>query len=103
MSGEGLLALSISDIPELGGGVTGTRDERSHIGREGEGHDVSRVARERCHLLTSLDVPQSTSHVSGGSDNLVVIEESAARQVAGMAGKLSRYSHIALASLQRVD
>ena len=45
---------------DLGGGVAGARDERPHVWRQGETHDVTSVTVERRRLLTGLNVPQST-------------------------------------------
>ena len=40
---------------------------------------------EGCALLASFYVPQGTSHVTGTSDDLVVVIESTARQVSSVA------------------
>ena len=45
---------------DLGGGVAGARDERPHVWRQGETHDVTSVTVERRRLLTGLNVPQRT-------------------------------------------
>ena len=42
----------------------------------------------------------SPGHVSAAGDDLVVVEEPAAAQVAGVAGQLAADAHVALARLQ---
>lgn len=46
VAGERLLALSVANVPELGGRVAGTAHERSALRRERQGHHVSGVTEE---------------------------------------------------------
>ena len=52
------------------------------VGTEAERHDVPAVAGVDLRLLARLDVPEGAGHVPARCHYLVVIEESAARQVA---------------------
>ena len=50
------------DVCNLGRRIAGSRDERPHVGRQRETHNVTSVAiKGRC-LLTGLNVPQSAVH-----------------------------------------
>lgn len=100
---EGLLTLAVANVPELGGRVAGPRYEGSLVGRERERHDVTRVARELTALLTGLDVPEGASHITRAGQDLVVIQEAAAGQVARVSWQLTRYAYIALACLQAIN
>lgn len=66
MTGKGLSAHAVSDVPEFGGGVAGSRHEAPGIRAEREAHHVSAVAREDGGLLTGLYVPQSTGETRVG-------------------------------------
>lgn len=57
MPGEGLPTDSLSNVPELGGGVTSPRHESAEVGRQGKGHYVAGVPGELRALLARLDVP----------------------------------------------
>lgn len=54
---EGLLALALAYVPELGGGVARARHERALVRRQRERHHVARVPGELAALLPGLDVP----------------------------------------------
>lgn len=54
---ERLPAHAVPDVPELDGGVAGTRQEGVQVRRQRQTHDVSAVSRERSDLLPRLDVP----------------------------------------------
>ena len=54
-------------------------------------------------LLASLHVPQSAGHVPAGGDDLTVVDEPAAGEVAGVAGQLPGHSGVPLASIQIVN
>lgn len=58
VSREGLLALAVADVPQLGGGVAGARHEGALVGRQRQRHDVARVPRELAALLPRLNIPQ---------------------------------------------
>lgn len=103
MSRERLLAEPLAHIPQLGGGVARARDERAKVGRERQRHHVAGVAEEGRRLLAGLDVPERAAHITRAGDDLIIVDEAAAGEVAGVAGQLARHAHIALARLQTVD
>lgn len=103
VSGKRLLADALSDVPQLGRGVARPRHERTHIGRQRQGHDVTGVPQKRRHLLSRLDVPQGAAHVPRTGHDLVVVQEAAARQIARMAGQFPADPHVSFARLQAVD
>lgn len=59
VSGEGLLAGAFPQVPHLGQGVAGSRDEGVHVGGHGQWHAVSNVVGEDDLLLAGLQVPQT--------------------------------------------
>lgn len=103
VSWEGLLAHAITDIPQLRRSITSSRDECAEVWGEGEGHDVSSVSSECSALLAGLDIPEGAGHISGGSDDLVIIKEPTAREVSSMSWEFARHPHVSFARLQRVD
>lgn len=60
MASEGLPAHAISNVPKLGGGITGTRNEGPGVRAERQTHHITGVAREGGGLLACFDVPQCT-------------------------------------------
>jgi hypothetical protein len=121
MTWEGLFTETISDIPQLnsreknlmsnksnksmrktnlGRSITGSRNKGSRVWSERKRHDIASMSRERSDLLPSFNIPKSTSHVSRRSDNLVVIEESAARKVSRVTREFSGNSDISFPSLE---
>lgn len=69
MAGEGLSAHAVSNVPQLGGGVTGTRYEGLGVRAEWQTHHITGVACEVCGLLACFDIPQCT----GESPQLVML------------------------------
>lgn len=61
MASEGLSAHSFSDVPELSRGIAGSRDKQPSVGRQRKTHDITGVTSKCSCLLTSLNVPQSTT------------------------------------------
>lgn len=55
-----------------------------------------------CISITRFNVPQGTAHVTGTGDDLVVVEETTARQVARVAGQFPADADVALARLEAV-
>lgn len=92
-----------SHVPKLGGCVASARYERSRVRRQRQRHYVTRVTSERRALLAGLDVPQRASHIARAGHYLVVVEETAARQVACMAGQFAAHANITLARLEAVN
>lgn len=92
VAGEGVGALAGLDIPDLGGGVASSRNEDALVGRDSARHDVTLVsllAVEFGDLGASLNVPKNAGHVTGGGDDLLLIEETAAREEASVGAKLT--------------
>ena len=58
------------------------------------------MAGEGGHLLAGLNVPQDAGHVTAGGEDLIVVEEAAAGEVAGVAGQLPRHAHRSVPVLQ---
>lgn len=100
MSRESLLALTVAYVPQFGGRVARAADERALVRGERQRHHVAGVAGELAALLAGLDVPQGAGHVAGAGQDLVVVEEATAGQVARVAGQLAGDAHVALAGLQ---
>lgn len=59
-----LYSLAGSNIPNLGNGVTGTRDKDVGVGTERDAHHVTRVVVELGDAGTRVNVPQDTAHVA---------------------------------------
>lgn len=90
VSSKGLDGLASTDIPQLGKGIAGTRDEGVLVGRvEADAHDISEVIGELDNLAASLNVPLHAGHVTRRGENTPVVDEAAARQVACVAGELA--------------
>lgn len=61
MSYEGLAASSFPDIPQLGRGITGSRDEELEVGGDSQAHAVSSVTQEHSLLLSCFYVPEGAA------------------------------------------
>lgn len=61
VSGEGLPAHAVADVPQLGGGVAGSWDEGLVVWTERQAHHVPSVAGKGGGLLARLYVPQCTA------------------------------------------
>lgn len=60
-------------VPQLDSSVSGSRDDLSVVGREGDGQDVASVTDESSSGFTSVQVPQSQGLVPrGGKGELAV-------------------------------
>ena len=104
VTSKGLDSLAGTDIPKFSEGIAGAGDEDVLVGGvDADGHDVAQVVGELGDLGTGFDIPQHTGHVTGRSENAAVVDETAARQVAGVTGKLARDTGRALARGQVVD
>jgi len=91
VAGKGLDGLPGADVPELGESIAGTRDESVLIcGIEADAHDIAQMVGKLDHLGSRLDIPLHACHVARRCQDTPVIDESAAREVAGMARELSR-------------
>ena len=91
VSSEGLDSLASANIPQLCKCVTGTGNECVLVGWvDADAHDISEMIGELGDLLSGLDIPLHTSHISRGSKNAAIVDEATAGKVAGVAGKFSR-------------
>lgn len=61
MASESLPAGPLPHVPELGTGITGTRNEELEVGRYSQAHAVPCVSHKHGLLLPSLNIPQSTA------------------------------------------
>jgi len=69
-------------IPQLGGGITRTRHKLTLGVHHGNAHDITGVIGEDALGSLGFNVPQYTSGVARGGDDLGITDETAARQVA---------------------
>ena len=103
VAGKCLDRLSGANVPELGKGIAGARDECVLVGRvEADAHDVAEVVGELGHLLTRLNVPLHTRHVARRGQDGAVIDEAAAGEVSGVARELPGHPCGAVALLVEV-
>lgn len=104
VSSKSLTALLLSDVPELSKGIASTGHELVVVERvNAQTHDVAQVVCKFCDLLAGLDVPEHASHVAGRGKDAAVVDETAARQVAGVPTKLPCHSGGAFSRAQVVD
>lgn len=61
VSGERLSAHAVADVPQLGGGVTGSGHEGLEVWAQGQAHHITRVAGEAGGLLACFYVPECTA------------------------------------------
>ena len=86
VAGECLHGLPGADIPQLGEGVACARDKGVLVRRvEADAHDVAEVVGKLDNLSAGLDIPLHARHVARRGDDAAVVDEAAARQVAGVA------------------
>jgi len=86
---EGLDALARADIPVLGESITSTRNKGVLVRSDRDGHDITVVISELSDLLTSLNVPEDARHITRGSEDLAVAQETAAGNVASVCVQLA--------------
>jgi len=91
MAVEGLRGLARSDIPMLGVRIDSASDERIVMREERKAHHIAVVAGEFSDLHAAFNIPQHARSITRGSDDLLVIEESAAGKVARMSIELSAH------------
>lgn len=66
VTSEGLDSLSSADIPELSESIASTGDESVLVGRvKADAHDVAEMVGKLSNLLSSLNIPLHTGHVTG--------------------------------------
>jgi hypothetical protein len=90
VGGEGLDTLLLADIPQLSKGVAGTRHELVVVERvDAQAHDIAEMVGKLVHLGARLEVPEHAGHVARRGEDALVADESAATEVARVAGQLS--------------
>lgn len=90
VAGKSLDCLPCSDIPQLGEGITSTRDKGVLVGRvQTDAHDIAEVVGELNHFGTGLNIPLHASHISGGGQDAAVIDKAAAGQITGVTRQLT--------------
>ncbi|KAI6776702.1 hypothetical protein HG530_000647 [Fusarium avenaceum] len=103
VTSKGLDGLSGADIPELGERITSTRDKGVLVGRvEADAHDVAEMVGKLSNLLSCLDIPLHTGHVTRRRQNAAIVDESTAREITGMARELTSNTGRAVALLVQV-
>mmetsp|Transcript_44876 Transcript_44876/g.124459 ORF Transcript_44876/g.124459 Transcript_44876/m.124459 type:complete len:423 (+) Transcript_44876:439-1707(+) len=87
---ERVRALLFGRAPHLGGRVARARDERLSAAGDRNAHHVAIVFRVLLLLRAGGDVPQHATHVARRGEDLLVVDEAAARQVARVGRELTR-------------
>ena len=91
MASESLHSLAGTHIPQLGESIAGTGNKDVLVSRvDADRHYITEVVGKLGDLGSGLDIPQHTGHVAGRGDDTAVIEETAAGEVARVAGELAR-------------
>lgn len=103
VAGEGLHRLARPDVPHLGHRVARARHKGIRVGRQRNAHDVAGVVVELHGSNASLNVPEHTRHVTRRGQNLSVIEEPTAREIACMRAELASDLGRAFSGSQVVD
>lgn len=67
--GDGVLAVT-QGVPELDRSVTGTRNDLTVVGGEGDGEDVVGVADETAGGVASGELPEAEGLVPGGGESV---------------------------------
>lgn len=100
---ERLDALAGADIPDFGGKVAGARDKDVLLGEDGQAHDITSVIQELDQLCTGLDIPEKARDVAGGGQDLLIVQEAAAREVARVRAQFASDANRTLFCLEVVD
>lgn len=87
---ESLDGLARTDVPQLSEGIASTGNEGVLVCRvQANAHDIAEVVGKLHDLGAGFNVPLHTGHVARRGENTPVIDETAARQVAGMPRELA--------------
>ncbi len=105
MSLEGLGAFTCSQIPYFGSSIAGSGHKSVILvsGIDGHTHDVPVMIIKFQYLGASFDIPQDACHVTGGCDNLSVVEEAATREISRMRVEFPTNANGNFARTQVVD
>ena len=89
VTSKGLHSFTSSNVPQFGESVASARDEDVLVSWvDANAHDVSKMVGEFGYLGPGLNVPQHAGHVTRGCQDAAVVDETAAREVPGVTGKL---------------
>ena len=95
--------LTRSDIPQLGEGIAGTRNEGVLVcWVQADTHDITKVVGELDHFGASLNIPLHACHVSGGGQDTPVIDKTTTGEIAGVARQLTSHPSRAIPILIQV-
>lgn len=91
VTGKGLHSLTGPDIPQFGKSVTGARNENVILicWIYAYAHNISKMVGELGDLRSSFHIPQHAGHVPRGCQDAAIVDETAAREVSGVTGKLA--------------
>lgn len=79
VSSEGLNALLLSNIPELGESIASTGNELIVVERvDAQAHNVAEVVGKFLQLLAGLNIPEHTGHVTRRCQDATVVDEATA-------------------------
>lgn len=102
VSREGLSADSRTDVPELSSVIASTRDEEVLVGGDGDAHNVGSVLGKFANLGSSLNIPLHAKHITRSRHNLLLRQESAARQISSVRIQLTAHADGRIATSQVV-
>lgn len=104
MRGKRLRAPLLSYVPHLCKGIACTRDKHVVVnGVQAKAHDIAEMVGKVVYLGARLNVPQGASHVTGRGEDPAIVDEATAREIAGVAGQLTRDAGRAFAGGKVVD
>ena len=91
VTGKCLHSFTSPNIPQFGKSVASAGDEDVILvsGVDADAHDVSKMVGELGNFGPGLNIPQHAGHVPRGCQNAAVVDETAAREVSGVTGKLA--------------
>lgn len=79
VSSEGLNALLLSNIPELGESIASTGNELIVVERvDAQAHNVAEMVGKFLQLLAGLNIPEHTGHVTRRCQDATVVDEATA-------------------------
>jgi len=96
-------AFARSNIPHLCGCVAGSGYEDVFLGIQRQAHHVALVALECSHLAITFYIPQNTGLIAGGGDDLFVVDEPAAGEIAGVGVQFPLYANRIIFAMQVIN
>lgn len=75
MASESLPTAPFPHIPELGAGITSSRNEEFVVWGHSQAHAVTSVSHKHCLLLPCLNVPQGTARREGAHHRNVTVAQ----------------------------